>query len=63
MRMAFLILWVECGKVYIGKTGRGIKERMKEYERDNSLLALITLRFQNTLTKRRIQTIYSDSMS
>ena len=34
MWMASLILWVECGKVYIGKTGRGMTERVKENERD-----------------------------
>ena len=41
----------ECGKVYIGETGRSMRERIKEQD---SLLILRLTRFQSTLTKRAI---------
>ena len=42
----------ECGKVYIGETGRAMKERIKEHERDIRLARTQNSAVQNTLTKQ-----------
>ena len=48
----------ECGKVYIGETGRLMRERIKEHEHEDEkthdLLVLRPLRFRSTLTERSI---------
>ena len=43
----------ECSKVYIGETGRSMRERIKEHDW-HSLLVLRPLRFWSTLMKRGI---------
>ena len=45
----------ECGNVYIGETGRSMRERIKEHDRDiYGLLVLRLLRFRSMPTRRRI---------
>ena len=41
----------ECGKVYIGETGRAMQDRIKQHDRD---IRLAHTQFRNTLTKRGI---------
>ena len=47
----------ECGKVYIGETGRAMQDRIKEHDRDTELYGLLVRKlpqFQSTLTKRGV---------
>ena len=44
----------ECGKVYIGETGRATQDRIKEHDRDIRLARTQTSAVRNTLTKRGI---------
>ena len=45
----------ECGKVYIGKTGRAVQERLKEHDRDIRLASVRKPpQFRSKLTKRGI---------